>query len=97
MPDLLAQELTRRLAIPTIGIGSGPHCDGQVLVTHDLVGLFDKFTPRFVKRYAEAGAVIRQAAQAFARDVRSGTFPGPAQTAAMRPEEFAKLREELGP
>ena len=93
IPDVLAREITRRLAIPTIGIGSGPWCDGQVLVTHDLLGLFDRFTPRFVKRYAELGQAITDAAGAYLRDVKAGVFPGKAQTPTMAPEEFAKFTE----
>ena len=96
VPDLLAQEITRRLAIPTLGIGSGPYCDGQVVVTYDLVGLFERFKPRFVKRYGNVAGVIREAASAYVRDVKAGVFPGPEQTVAMSPEEFAKLKQELG-
>ena len=97
VPDLVAAEITRRLSVPVIGIGSGPFCDGQVLVTHDLIGLFDRFTPKFVKRYADAGAVIRQAAASFVSEVKAGVFPGKDHTVTMRPEEVAKLREDLGP
>jgi 3-methyl-2-oxobutanoate hydroxymethyltransferase len=96
IPDLLAQEITKRLQIPTIGIGSGPFCDGQVLVTYDLLGLFDRFTPRFVKRYANLSSTIRQAASAYITEVKAGEFPGKAQTVSMNPEEFAKLRRDLG-
>ena len=96
VPDLLAQEITRRLKIPTIGIGSGPFCDGQVVVTYDMIGLFERMKPRFVKRYANAADLVRQAAAAYIQDVRSGEFPGPQQTVAMLPEEFAKLKQELG-
>lgn len=96
VPDLLAQELTRRLRVPTIGIGSGPWCDGQVLVTYDLVGLFERFRPRFVRRYAQVGQTVQEAAAAFVRDVRSGNFPGAAETVQMAPEEFAKLRDQTG-
>ena len=96
LPDLLAQEITQRLRIPTIGIGSGPWCDGQVLVTYDLVGLFDRFTPKFAKRYAEASAMIREAMARYVHDVRSGTFPGKEQTVSMSTEEFAKLKSSLG-
>ncbi len=95
VPDLLAQEITRQLRIPTIGIGSGPFCDGQVLVTYDLVGLFERFRPKFVKRYADVATTVRDAAVAFAQEVRSGTFPDAAHTTAMAPEEFARLRQEL--
>ena len=96
LPDLLAQEITHRLRIPTIGIGSGPSCDGQVVVTHDLLGLFERFQPKFVKRYADLSGTIRQALGAYARDVRSGQFPGREQTVAMDPAEFAKLQAGLG-
>jgi 3-methyl-2-oxobutanoate hydroxymethyltransferase len=96
VPDLLAQEITTRLKIPTIGIGSGPWCDGQVLVTHDLLGLFDRFTPRFVKRYADLSSAIRAAVSAYIDDVKTGQFPGREQTVQMDPEQFAKLKEALG-
>jgi len=96
IPDLIAQEITQRLRIPTIGIGSGPWCDGQVVVTYDLIGLFERFKPRFVKRYADLASVVRQAAAAYVRDVRAGTFPGPEQTVTMAPEELAKFKRELG-
>lgn len=96
VPDVVAKEITERLTIPTIGIGAGVHCDGQVLVTHDLVGLFEHFKPKFVKSYADVASVIRQAAAAYIQDVRAGTFPGPEQTFSMPPEELAKLQQELG-
>ncbi len=95
VPDLVAQEITRRLRIPTIGIGSGPWCDGQVVVTYDLVGLFERFRPRFVKRYANLAQTIRDAASAYVRDVQTGMFPGTEHTRTMAPEEFARLKREL--
>ena len=73
----LAAEITRLVATPTIGIGASPHCDGQVLVSDDVFGLFADFTPRFVKRYAELGQQIEAAAEAYAADVRARRFPGP--------------------
>ncbi len=73
----LARQITEAIAIPTIGIGASPACDGQILVTDDMVGLFSDFTPRFVKRYAEIGPTLAAAAEAYARDVRSRSFPGP--------------------
>jgi 3-methyl-2-oxobutanoate hydroxymethyltransferase len=76
VPAELARLVTERVGIPTIGIGAGPHCDGQVLVFHDLVGLFEGFTPTFVKRYAETGAAIREAVARYAAEVRDGSFPG---------------------
>jgi 3-methyl-2-oxobutanoate hydroxymethyltransferase len=74
----LARELTGELAVPVIGIGGSPACDGQILVTDDLLGLFSEFTPRFVKRYAELGQEITRAAAAYGAEVRDRSFPGPA-------------------
>ena len=73
----LARKITETVSIPTIGIGASPACDGQILVTEDLVGLFSEFRPKFVKRYAELGQQIANAAKAYAEDVRSRQFPGP--------------------
>lgn len=77
MPPALGEEITQIVAVPTIGIGAGPHCDGQILVTHDLLGLFSEFTPKFVKRYANLGADMRKAFGAYKADVEKGSFPGP--------------------
>jgi 3-methyl-2-oxobutanoate hydroxymethyltransferase len=78
IPDAVAREVTSRLKIPTIGIGAGPYCDGQVLVSYDMLGLFDTFVPKFVKQYAQLGESILTATRNFARDVREGTYPEPA-------------------
>jgi 3-methyl-2-oxobutanoate hydroxymethyltransferase len=75
VPTEVAARITAAVKIPTIGIGAGPHCDGQVLVTPDLLGLFDELRPRFVKQYADLGAEVRRAAQSYCREVREGTFP----------------------
>jgi 3-methyl-2-oxobutanoate hydroxymethyltransferase len=75
VPADLAAEITAGLAIPTIGIGAGPRCGGQVLVYHDLLGLEERIAPRFVRRYAELGKLSREAIERFAADVRSGSFP----------------------
>lgn len=75
VPADLACEVTSELEIPTIGIGAGPDCDGQVLVFHDLLGLEDRLSPRFVRRYAELGQEARRALSTFANDVREGRFP----------------------
>jgi 3-methyl-2-oxobutanoate hydroxymethyltransferase len=75
VPESLAAEITQEIAIPTLGIGAGPHCDGQVLVFHDVVGLTRDLRPRFVRRYADLSTVISDAARAFAKDVKSGNFP----------------------
>ena len=76
LADLGAQ-VTAALPVPTVGIGAGPGCDAQVLVFHDLLGLYADFTPKFVKRYADLGSAARAALSAYAREVREGTFPGP--------------------
>ncbi|HZA40439.1 MAG TPA: 3-methyl-2-oxobutanoate hydroxymethyltransferase [Actinomycetota bacterium] len=77
VPSALAREVTESLEVPTIGIGAGPHTDGQVLVFHDFLGISEGRVPRFVKRYAEIGEEIRAAARAFAREVEEGIYPGP--------------------
>jgi 3-methyl-2-oxobutanoate hydroxymethyltransferase len=91
VPAPLARLITERVAMPTIGIGAGADCDGQVLVFHDLVGLFSGFTPTFVKRYAEAGNAIREAVARYAEEVRSGQFPAGGQSFGMKDEVVKKL------
>ncbi len=76
IPSAVAAEITRALSIPTIGIGAGPHCDGQVLVTSDLVGLTAGYVPKFVRQYADVSNVIRDAVGRYQADVQSGEFPG---------------------
>lgn len=76
IPQKLGQRITNELTIPTIGIGAGPHCDGQVLVIHDILGLCEKYSPKFVKRYADAQALIAGAVQSYIAEVKGGTFPG---------------------
>src|SRR5437867_3608489 len=80
IPEAVAEAVTSRLKIPTIGIGAGPHCDGQVLVCYDVRGLFDTFVPPFVKQYAQLGELILNAVKNYADDVRQGAFPQPAVT-----------------
>jgi len=80
IPGSIAAKITQALTIPTIGIGAGIHCDGQVLVLHDVVGLFERFTPKFVKRYAEVGKDIARAVASYRQDVQEGKFPGPEHT-----------------
>jgi len=75
IPDEVARRVTAELSIPTIGIGAGPHCDGQVLVSYDVFGLYDGPVPPFVKQYAQLGDQMRAAAEAYADDVRSGRYP----------------------
>ncbi len=90
IPDAVAEAVTSRLTIPTIGIGAGPHCDGQVLVSYDVLGLFDGFVPPFVKQYAQLGQLILSAARNYANEVRQGAFP---QAAAARPNGTSVLAE----
>jgi 3-methyl-2-oxobutanoate hydroxymethyltransferase len=82
----VARAITEEVAVPTIGIGASPACDGQVLVSEDLLGLFADFTPRFVKRYADLGPEISAAAAAYAADVRARRFPGPEHTVGATPK-----------
>jgi len=77
LPAALAERITAALTIPTIGIGAGVHCDGQVLVLHDMLGLNEMFNPKFLKRYAELGEAVRAAVRSYAAEVRDGTYPGP--------------------
>lgn len=76
IPADIAKKITHTLKIPTIGIGAGPDCDGQVLVLHDLLGLFDRHTPKFVKQYAQLGQAAKNAVTAYAAEVKKGVFPG---------------------
>jgi 3-methyl-2-oxobutanoate hydroxymethyltransferase len=75
VPTAVAEQITAAVKIPTIGIGAGAGCDGQILVTHDMLGLFEDFRPRFVKQYADVGLAIRRAAEDYCREVREGAFP----------------------
>ncbi len=96
VPAPVATEITRRLTIPTIGIGAGAECDGQVLVYHDLLGLTEGHLPRFVKRYANLSREIRDALEAYAAEVRSGAFPGPEHTYEMSEEELEAFTTSIG-
>jgi 3-methyl-2-oxobutanoate hydroxymethyltransferase len=89
VPAAVAARISDELSIPTIGIGSGPDCDGQVLVLHDLLGLYDGRAPRFAKRYADIGTKIRAAIERYAADVRSGAFPAEEHTYAMPEDELS--------
>jgi 3-methyl-2-oxobutanoate hydroxymethyltransferase len=87
MPAVVAAHISAALSIPTIGIGAGPECGGQVLVWHDLLGLTPGHVAKFVKSYAQLGATIEQALRAYIADVRGGVFPGPEHTYRMAPDE----------
>jgi 3-methyl-2-oxobutanoate hydroxymethyltransferase len=94
VPAPVAERVTAELEIPTIGIGAGAGCDGQVLVWHDLLGLYDGRTPRFVKQYADLRGEIGRALAAYAADVRSGAFPEERHTYALPEDELARFESE---
>jgi 3-methyl-2-oxobutanoate hydroxymethyltransferase len=94
VPAELSRMLTERLSVPTIGIGAGPYCDGEVQVIYDVMGLFPDFTPRHTKRFADLGAAMRTGIEAFLREVRDRSFPGDAQSAPIDPSIIERLRAE---
>jgi 3-methyl-2-oxobutanoate hydroxymethyltransferase len=96
VPAAVAEAITRELSIPTIGIGAGAGCDGQVLVWHDLLGLFEGRTPRFVKQYANLGEEITDALGRYAADVRSRAFPAEEHTYGIPDEELEAFRAAIG-
>jgi 3-methyl-2-oxobutanoate hydroxymethyltransferase len=94
MPSRLASLISHRLSIPTIGIGAGSGCDGQVLVTHDLLGLFDRFTPSFVKQYAHFYEEMERAFSSYIEDVKTHQFPSEEHSIDMSDEEWDELNKE---
>ena len=95
IPDRVATAITTRLSIPTIGIGAGKGCAGQVLVWHDMLGLFDRFLPKFAHRFGDAGSVIQQALSDFVEQVHEGSFPTPQHSFTIREEEWAAFEAGL--
>ncbi len=95
IPWQVAEVITKELRIPTIGIGAGSSCDGQVLVTNDLLGLFDDFTPKFVKRYANIKEVIATAFTRYRQEVRAGEFPGPEHAFRLDEGEVRRWQDQL--
>lgn len=91
VPDKVAKLITEKLKIPTISCGAGPDCDGQVLVTNDMVGLFDRFVPKFVKQYIRLAPVILDAFRKYKEDVEAGRFPSAEHTFTIKEEELKKL------
>jgi len=91
VPEKLAELITKKIKIPTIGIGAGIHCDGQVLVINDMLGLFERFTPKFVKKYINLSPMILQALEEYKNDVIQGKFPGPEHSFSIKEEELKKL------
>ncbi len=93
IPPEVAGYIRDLLTIPVLSIGAGPHCDGQLLIVSDMLGIFEAFTPKFVKRYAEVAKVCTDALSAYVADVRNKTFPEPKHIYPMIPEELAKFKE----
>jgi len=91
----VAKKITETLSIPTIGIGSGPYCDGQVLVIHDMLGLYDKIKPKFVKRYLSLSQDVVKAVESYKKDVESLKFPSNANCFSMDRAEYEKLKKEI--
>ena len=91
----VTQVIRQRLSIPVYGIGAGPHTDGELLIVSDLLGIFEAFKPKFVKRYADLAKAIKEAFAAYRREVKDGEFPGPEHVYNMRPGELDKLQAEL--
>ncbi|MEW6137182.1 MAG: 3-methyl-2-oxobutanoate hydroxymethyltransferase [Thermodesulfobacteriota bacterium] len=94
VPAEVAAVITKRSGVPVFGIGAGPHCDGQVLVIHDMIGMFDRKPPKFVKKYCQAAALILDALEEFKKEVAEGTFPGPDHCYPM-PEDVAEQLNKL--
>lgn len=92
VPDKLAKLITEKLEIPTIGIGAGPYCDGQALVTNDMIGLFDRFTPRFVKKYADLWPLLLNAFKRYRDEVESGKFPNEEHSFTMNASELKNIK-----
>ena len=95
IPAPIARMITESVSIPTIGIGAGVHCDGQVLVIHDMVGLFARFTPKFVKQYAKISETVSGAIAEYIRDVQNRRFPEDQHSFTMKKEEMEKIREDM--
>jgi 3-methyl-2-oxobutanoate hydroxymethyltransferase len=96
VPAEVAEVIRRKASIPIFGIGAGPHCDGQVLVIHDMLGMFDRKAAKFVKRYCEAGNLILEALQEFKKEVGSGTFPAPEHCYPMPKDVAEELKKLYG-
>ncbi len=95
VPPETGKIITETLSIPVYGIGAGPYCDGQVIIVSDMLGLFEVFTPKFVKKYTNLAEIMREAFREYAREIREGKFPTPEHCYKMRPGEKEKLEEML--
>lgn len=93
VPDTLAKVISEAVVMPTVGIGAGAYCDGQVLVTHDLLGMFEKFTPKFVKKFADLAPVIKEGVLQYGAEVKEGLYPAAEHTFASETDYDSLLRE----
>ncbi len=96
VPDKVAEIITNRVKVPTIGIGAGPYCDGQVLVTYDMVGLFERYAPKFIKKYVNLTQILVEAFKKYREDVMEGRFPSGEHSFHINEEELKKLKDGLG-
>ncbi|UCF16455.1 MAG: 3-methyl-2-oxobutanoate hydroxymethyltransferase [Phycisphaerales bacterium] len=96
VPAKLSAYITKKLHVPTMSIGGGPHCSGQLLVTPDVLGMFDRFTPKFAKRYQDFNKLMQQAFTQYAEEVRTGTFPGEEHSYPMSDEVLDAIEDEFG-
>lgn len=97
VPGRLAEYVTEKLDVPSISIGAGPGCNGQLLVTYDVIGMFDEFTPSFAKKYADFNKEMKNAFQQYREEVRNGVFPGPEHVYGVSDEIMDAMEEEFGP
>ncbi|GAH50936.1 unnamed protein product, partial [marine sediment metagenome] len=95
IPPETGKLITERLRVPVMGIGAGPHCDGQVLIVHDMLGIYEVFTPKFVKKYANLAEEMRRAFSEYISDIKNGKFPAAEHCYKMKPGEAEKLNEML--
>jgi len=93
VPDMVAKVVTEKLSIPTISCGAGPYCDGQVLVTNDMIGIFDRFIPKFVKQYVKLAPIILDGVKKYKEEVDSGAFPAKEHCFTISEEELKKLKK----
>lgn len=95
IPPEVGKIITERAGVPVISIGAGPHCHGQLLIVHDMLGFFDRFTPKFVKKYANVNEVMLKAFQEYIKDVETGAFPEEQHNYTMKAGEFERLKAIL--
>jgi 3-methyl-2-oxobutanoate hydroxymethyltransferase len=96
LPGKLGEYITKKLHVPTIGIGGGAGCDGQLLVLHDVLGLFERFTPKFAKEYVDLAGILRDTFETYAKEVHAGEFPTEEHVYSTSDEVMSKIEAEFG-